>query len=209
MDFDLVVKTINELLIEKRPDTFNSSWIQKHAPHVYRFIRKNVRTEMGGIDWDRVTRCLDRKLQRKWITSARSVEKKYRKKTEVEIIIQKYHGKLYTFLNPSDKGDNDIRDRISIALVRTAQKGNILAREEIIKLIRFTVDDWVERHPKISVWQGYESLIQKRIEGCIRCYRYSGSFIGYVYKTLEYAGRGLRSITASLNDSLYSKKHLG
>ena len=48
-------------------------------------------------------------------------------------------------------------------------------------------------------------MIQECIEGCIRRYRYSGSFIGYLFKTLEYAGRGLRPIVAySLDDRLYS-----
>ncbi len=94
---------------------------------------------------------------------------------------------------------------ISIALVRIAQKGNVLARQEIIKLVTFTIDGWIERCPKISRWKGYEYLIQKRIEGCVRCYRYSGSFIGYLFKTLEYAGRRLRPIVAySLDDPLYT-----
>jgi hypothetical protein len=54
-------------------------------------------------------------------------------------------------------------------------------------------------------WRGYDYLIQKRIEDCIRCYRYSGSFIGYLFKTLEYAGRGLKPIIAySLDDPLFS-----
>ena len=62
MDFDSAVITINELLVEKQPDSFNCSWIRKYAPHVYRYIQKNVRSEIGGIDWDRVTRALDRRL---------------------------------------------------------------------------------------------------------------------------------------------------
>ncbi|MEW6599822.1 MAG: hypothetical protein AB1499_02540 [Nitrospirota bacterium] len=207
MDFDSAVKTIDELLIEKRPDTFNSSWIRKYAPHVYRFVQKNVRAETGGIDWDRFTRALNRKFQRKWIASARSKKKSYRKKAEVGIILQKYHSKLYTFLTSEDKNDKDSRDIISIALVRIAQRGNVIAKEEIIKLVRFTIDEWVERNPKISSWKGYEPLIQKRIESCIRRYRYSGSFLGYLFRTLEYEGRGLRPITAYSED-LYRNNNI-
>lgn len=59
MDFYLAVKIINKLLIKKRPDTFNSSWIRMHAPKVYQFIQRNIRAEIGGIDWDKVTRALD------------------------------------------------------------------------------------------------------------------------------------------------------
>lgn len=198
MEFEFAVKTINKLLRDKRPDTFNSTWIRKHAPHIYRFIQKNVRAETGGIDWDRVTRAIDRRFQRKWKPSFRNNTKSYRKKAEVGIILQKYHANLYAFIAPADKNDEYIRDIISIALVRIAQKGNVTAREEIIKLIRFTIDDWIERCPTLSSWEGYESLIPTRIEGCIRCYRYSGTFIGYLFKTLEYAGRGLRPTTSHL-----------
>ena len=195
MNFDRAVTIINILLIEKRPDTFNSSWILKHAPHVYRFIQKNVRAEVGGIDWDRVTRAIDRRFQKKWTTSSRIRSKSYRKKSEVRLILDKYHPKLYVFIAPADRDDKHMQDIISIALVRMAQKGNVIAKEEIIKLVRFTVYNWIESHPTLSSWEGYESLIPDRIEGCIRRYRYSGTFIGYLFKTLEYAGRGLRSTT--------------
>jgi len=204
MDFDYAVKTINTILIRKQPQTFNSSWIRRFAPHIYRFFQKNIRREIGGIDWDRITRALDRKFQRQWITFRRNGTKLYRSKTEVKIILRKYNGKLYTFLTPDDKDNNSIRDIVSIELVRNAQKGNVTARQEIIKLLRFTIDEWIEHNPRISRWKGYEYLLQKSIEGCIRCYRYSGSFMGYLFKTLEYAGRGLRPIVVhSLEDSPY------
>jgi len=204
MDFDSAVKTINKLLIETRPKTFNSSWIRGCIPHIYRYFHKNIRRESGGIDWDRITRALDRKFQRKWIISRRKGTKLYRNKSEVKIILCKYEENLYTFLTPEDKDNNSIRDIISIALVRIAQKGNVTAKQEIIKLVRFTIDEWIEHSPKISRWKGYEYLIQKRIEGCVRCYRYSGSFMGYLFRTLEYAGRGLKPIVVhSLDDSPY------
>jgi len=207
MDFDSAIKTVNMLLIEERPDTFNSSWIRKHAPQIYSFIQKNVRAESGGIDWDRVTRALDRRFQRKWLSFSRNKTKLYRKKAEVEIVLQKYHKKLYVFIAPTDKEDEYIRDSISIALVRIAQKGNVLAKEEITKLVRFTIEDWLESRPVLSSWEGYESLIPHRIDACIRYYRYSGTFIGYLFKTLEYAGRGLKSVaTYSFDESFYSEK---
>jgi hypothetical protein len=204
MDFDSAVKTINKLLAEIQPHAFNSAWIQRYAPHIYRFFQKNIRRENGGIDWDRITRALDRKFQKQWITSRHNGTKLYRSETEVNIILHKYDDKLYSFLTPADKDNNSVRDIISIALVRIAQKGNVTARQEIIKLVRFTIDEWIEHNPRISRWEGYEYLLQKSIEDCIRRYRYSGSFMGYLFKTLEYAGRGLRPIVVhSLDDSPY------
>lgn len=206
MDFVSAVKTINKLLKTIKPRTFCSSWIRQHAPNVYRFFQKNVRSEIGGIDWDRITRALDRKLQRRWQTSDRGRRPEcFKDKRAVEIILRKYQDKLYTFLSPTNANDKQVRDIISIALVRMAQQGNLAAKHEIIKLVRFTIDEWIEQHPKISCWQGLDDMIQARIEVCIRRYRYSGSFIGYLFKTLEYAGRGLRPLVAySLDDHLYS-----
>jgi len=205
MDFDYAVKTINTILIRKQPQTFNSSWIRRFAPHIYRFFQKNIRREIGGIDWDRITRALDRTFQRRWVRSRRYGKRLYRSKAEVKTILDKYDGKLYSFLTPADKDNNATRDMISIALVRIAQNGNMTARREIIKLVRFTIDEWIENNPKVSRWKGYEYLMQKHIEGCVRRYRYSGSFMGYLFRTLEYAGRGLKPLIAySLEDSLYS-----
>jgi len=198
MDFNHAVKMINKLLIEKRPDTFNSSWILKYAPHIYSYIQRSVRSDIGEIDWDRVTRALDRRFQRKWMPYSRNRKTSYREKAEVSIILEKYHAKLYAFIAPADKNDEHMRDIISIALVRIAQKGNILAQEEITKLVRFTIDEWIESRPTLSSWEGYEFMIPQRIETCIRRYRYSGTFIGYLLKTLEYSGRGLNPTTSYL-----------
>ncbi len=198
MDFKSAIKTINTLLTEKQPKTFNSSWVREYSPRVYRFIQKDLRTETDGIDWDRFTRALKPEFQRQWSTPGNKRTKLYRNKSEVRTVLQKYHNKLYTFLAQADKDDKYARDIISIALVRIAQRGNMTAKQEIIKLLSFTIDDWIERHPKISCWRGYNELIRRRIEVCIRCYRYSGSFVGYLFKTLEYAGRGFKAVTCLL-----------
>ncbi len=201
MNFETAVKTMNMLLAEKQPGTFNRSWVREHAPCAYRFIRKEIRRERGGIDWDYVTRALDPKFQKQWIGSIRRTAKPYRNKAEVDAVLQKYGDKLYTFLAPVDRNDEHTRDVISIALVRIAQKGNISARQEIIELLSFTIGDWVERCPALSRWRGYEQLIRTRLDCCIRLYRYSGSFTRYLFKTLEYAARGLRPLIAcSLDD---------
>jgi hypothetical protein len=206
MNFELVIKTMNRLLAEKQPETFNRAWVRVNAPGVYTFIQRQVRIKNGGIDWDRITRSLSPKFQNKWMGSLRRKAKPYRDKREVNIVLRQYRDKLYTFITTQDSFDEHIRDIISIALVRIAQKGNISAKHEIMRLLRFTIDDWIERNPKLSCWMGYDELIKTRLECCIRCYRYSGSFLRYLFKTLEYAGRGLRPIIAySLDDCTHRR----
>jgi hypothetical protein len=193
MDFDSVVATLNKSLARNQPDFFNSSWIRKHAPHCYRFIRQNLRREFGGIDWDRLTYALDRRFQRRWSPVKRRKNRvQYEDHAEVETILRKHGDKIYLFIAPSDEHERRIRDLIGISLVRLAQKGNLLARQVLVDLMKYTINDWIERYRFLSRWQGYEEELQKQLEGCIRRYRYTGSFVNYVFRTLECAARGIR-----------------
>lgn len=201
--FQKVTAIINGMLSQNRPETFSSAWILKHAPQCYWFICKNIRTEVGAIDWDSVTHALEPKYQRLWVPRVRKSPKAYRDGREVDLILNTYRNKLYVFLAPADETDLRIRDKIAVALVRVAQAGNLLAKAEVVGLVRYTVDNWVDEHVFMSRWRGHEDEIREHIEGCIRRYRYSGSFLKYLFRTLEYAGRGIRPLLAcSLGDSL-------
>jgi hypothetical protein len=83
-----------------------------------------------------------------------------------------------------------------------AQCGNDLQR--IMKLRAFTVDEWIDRYWFLSRWRGYEAEIRTQVGRCIRRYRYSGSFLRYLFRTLEYAGRGIRPLLAySLDEPIF------
>jgi hypothetical protein len=192
MDFAIAITTLNALLTSRQPAEFNSSWIRAHAPRCYRFFQRNVRREYGGIDWDSVTVALDRKFQRLWKPSrARKPRTFYEDPDEIETILKKHPGKLYVFISPRDKNDERIADRIGISFVRLAQRGNLLARRQLCDLVKFTVDTWIERHEAIARWRGHEEALQSQLTACIRRYRYTGSFLTYLFRTLECAGRGI------------------
>lgn len=193
MDFDQAIGTLNRLLTDTDPVTFNSSWVLRNAPGCYRFIQKNIRTDTGRVDWDKVTFSLAWKFQRRWTPMRKpNSRSSYEDLSEVNAVLDKYPDKLYVFLAPSDRNDRRIRNFISISLVRLAQYGNRSAKQEAMKLVRYTIDDWIERYRSMSRWEGYDEKIQKCLEGCIRRYRYTGSFLNYVFRTFQYAGRGLR-----------------
>jgi len=125
----------------------------------------------------------------------------YKNKKELNIILKKYNHKLYTFFGHIDKEDRVICDWISIKLVRLSQKGNILAKQEVVNLLNYLVQQWIEYDRSLFSWKGYNELIIKHMEACIRRFRYVGSFIGYLYRTLEYSGRGLTPLEKfSLDD---------
>ncbi len=161
----------------------------------YIFIRRNIRNEVGDIDWDSVTAALPRKLQKLWTFHSRGRRKfgaSYSNPAEVQIILRKYRTKLYTFLALADENDKYIREAIIVAVVRIAQKGNLQARRKLIELLRYMVDEWIENSPRLRSWHGYGDYINEKIENCIRCYRFTGSFTAYLFSTFEYSGRGLR-----------------
>jgi len=204
LDFEQTIQTLNELLSRKKPESFSSAWILRHAPRCYRFIRRRVRHVSGRIDWDRVTYALEHQFQRRWAPGRRKPRVWYRDHAEVETVLCHHREKLYVFLAPVDLADRRMRDLISINLVRLAQNGNIAAELEALKWVSLTVNDWLERDRFLCRWRGYESEVRKLLAGCIRRYRYTGSFLKYVYRTLECAGRGIRPFYAySLNEPIH------
>jgi hypothetical protein len=198
-----VVAVLNKLLSQNSPKTFNSTWILRRAPGCYSFIRKHIRSEVGGIDWDTITYALEPKYQRLWTPKQSRKSKPYRGSKEIGLILNKYRNKLYVFVTPANATDLQVRDKIAIALVRVAQGGNLLGKAELVELVRYTIDGWLDNYCYMSRWRGREEEIREHLEGCIRRYRYSGSFLRYVFRTLEYAARGIRSLYAcSLDDPI-------
>ena len=72
--------------------------------------------------------------------------------------------------------------------MRLANTGILLARQELTGLIKYTIDNWIDRHYFLAAGGGYEDEIQKQLEACIRRYRYTGSFVNYVFRHLNVQG---------------------
>jgi hypothetical protein len=188
------VRILNKVLRQKKSARFTGTWIFIHTPKVYRYIQKNIRTENDHIDWDRITTRLDVRLQKYWFGKQRKPKRVYENQEEIDRILQKYYDKLYTFFGVLDEKDRAIRNTIAIRFVRTAQRGNILAKEEAVKFVKFTIDDWIEKYYPLRMWRSHDTVLTEQLTACIYRYRFTGSFFGYVYKTLEYAGRGMYTI---------------
>lgn len=201
MNFRSAIKTLKGVLEKENPPKFSSSWIVKFAPSAYRYIQKRVRTETNHIDWDRVTRTWERKFQKRWTRYKVRKVKLYKNQQEVDLILAKYREKLYTFIAPQNSRDRKYRDKITIALTRVSQRGNILAQQELVKWLRYIADEWIDTYPLMYRWKTYPGAIDERILRCIILYRYTGSFLGYLYKTLEYSARALPP-TCSFDDPI-------
>lgn len=202
MDFNDHIKIFNELLLKKQPSNFSPSWICTNNPKSYRYFRKNITTETGSIDWDKITSSLDRSFQNKWVRYRYKQSKPYEKQSEVDLVLTKYKDKLYMFICILKKEDRIFQDRMIVSLVRLGQRGNILAQQEVVKWVSYIVDDWIDRYPQIHKWKGYRDEVDGKIKSCIRCYRYTGSFLGYLFRTLEYSARGKPPI-CSLDDKMF------
>jgi hypothetical protein len=192
MNFRECIKLLRRALDEKNPQEFSSSWVLQNTPSAYRFISKNVRNEIGQIDWDKITVALLRRYQKRWMRYRRKVRKAYENQEELEKVLGKHRDKLYLFIAASNDKENRLRHRITIALVRISQKGNVLATRELVDLLRYMVDEWIDKYFFMRRWRGAESEIAPAIEGCIRRYRYTGTFFGYLFKTFEYSANRLK-----------------
>lgn len=201
MNFDLAIKVLNQKLEEMEPEVLSSSWIYFKAPAVYHFVRNNFRTENNLIDWDIVTRSIHRTYAKRWTRYRYKQSRLYERPSEVDAILERYRDKLYTFFAPASESDKQIQDRMIIRLVRIGQRGNVYAQEELVRWVTFVTDDWIDRYPQMYRWKGYEDEVPDKIRSCIRCYRYTGSFLGYLFKTLEYSARGKPPLV-SLDDKI-------
>ncbi len=202
MNLEQAIKNIDRSVRKRKPECFNVSWVRHKLAKSYAYIEKHVTTETGEIDWDEVVRRLEYEHQKMWLKGVKRKKKveTYEDMDEVEAILSRYRERLYTFMVQTDKEDKKICDVISIRLVRTAQKGNMLAQEKAMGLIRQLVEQWMEDRG-LGHWRGYGEFIDTNIERCIRRYRYSGSFTTYLYRTLQYAGRGIRPLEVFSLDS--------
>jgi hypothetical protein len=129
----------------------------------------------------------------------------YENQSEVDIILSKYKDRLYTFIAYATEDDKKMQSRMLISLVRLCQKGNVCAEQEVVKWITYITDDWIDRYPQMYRWRGYTDEVDGHIKGCVRRYRYTGSFLGYLFKTLEYSVRGKPPLV-SLNDNIFGDK---
>ncbi len=190
IEIHTAIQKLNDLLETKNPETFTSSWIFSQSQPLYLFFAKNFRTENGNIDWDSVTEKVEKRYQKKWLRHKCKKILFYEKREEVEKVLDKYRDKLYLFLIRSDGDEKEICNRMTISLVRLAQKGNACARDELVMWVTYVVNDWIDKYPLIYKWRGYPDEVTEKIVGCMLRYRYTGSFLGYLFKTLEYSARG-------------------
>ncbi len=192
-NFQAANKRLNELLKKKKPKTFNPGWIKKYSPNLYKALWKNFQSGTEEIDWDLVTAKLDPSFQKRWKLGENKIAVlSYENKEELNTILTKYQNKLYTLMAPLDKEDRQIQDQIMIRLVRCAQKGNLLAKDHVVDCMTYIIYEWIESSHYMIRWKGYTNEIGNKIQDCIRNYRYSGSFMNYIFRCFQYSARGLK-----------------
>lgn len=158
---------------------------------LYKFFTKNFKTENGSVDWDAVTEKIQRRYQKKWLRYKLKKIRYYEDKEEVDKILLRYKDSLYLFMvRTGDEKEKSICNRMTAAFVRLAQRGNTCARDELVMWTTYVVNDWIDKYPQIYKWKGYPDEVTDKIIGCMLRYRYTGSFLGYLFKTLEYSARG-------------------
>jgi hypothetical protein len=80
-----------------------------------------------------------------------------------------------------------------------------VAQQELIRWLMFIVNEWLDRRRwQVYKWKGYTDDLEDKMKGCTRCYKYTGTFLGYLFKTLQYSSRGMRPmIKYSLDDTVF------
>ena len=82
------------------------------------------------------------------------------------MVLNNYRDKLFVFIAAQNQEDRRMRDIIAISLVRLSQNGNILAKQELLELLLFSVEEWIAKYIWLSRWSGYDEKIKEQLEGC-------------------------------------------
>jgi len=199
-DFSTAIQKLNNCLKQKRPKVFNPFWIKTNARNLYEYFGEFVQLPSGDIDWDFITVHLNTSFQKRWRSSV-EYSNSYESQKEVNEILVAYQKELYILYAPKNKEEALMQDRVIIQLVRLAQRGNALAKEKVMDCISFVIYEWMESSKYLKRWKNYSNEIPGKVEFCIKNYRYSGSFIKYLYMTLYYSARGLRT-TCSIDEPI-------
>lgn len=207
-DFSTAIQKLNQCLKQKKPKVFNPFWMKANARDLYEYFSAFVQLPSGDIDWDFITVHLDKSFQKRWKQSVEYSDS-YNCQTELNEILVAYQKELHVLYVPQNKEEKITQDRIIIQLVRLAQRGNSLAKEKVLDCTSFVIYEWMENSKCMKRWKNYSNEIPSKVESCIKNYRYSGSFIKYLYMSLYYSSRGLRT-TVSLDQPIgrQNKKRL-
>lgn len=195
MDFEEVIEHLTRALEKWNPVRFNRYWVFWYEREVYKFVTRNIKTELRKPDWDRVIHKLDHSFQVRWHDERIVNLLPYSDPRVVERLIMKYGGRHYVsfmYVNGEEE-DNDVRNHISVTLVRLAQRGNVAAEEELMNFLSLITGDWIYRDLQLWRWQRFPELLREKCKYCIYHYRYTGTFLGYLYTKLKYSALSLPS----------------
>ena len=93
---------------------------------------------------------------------------------------------MYVLFALVGEEDKKLQHTLIIKLVRLGQRGNIEAKEHLLEYVTFITDDWIDRYPQIYRWKEYTDEVPNKIVGCMKRYRYTGSYLGYLFRTRGY-----------------------
>lgn len=157
MTLEDAIHTLQTALRKEQPSSLSSMWVYSRVPRVYFYIWRNVRTELGDVDWDLVTSKLEKPYQRLWHPQRRRRNAPYCDAYEVQAALGEHRDKRYVFLHAPTEAEWRERDWIAAILARLSQKGNVSAQDELLELLHFMVDSWMERRPDLRKWRVHPS----------------------------------------------------
>lgn len=204
---------LNDLIERENPKEISYRLIQRLNPNLLEFLRKNFRNKSGRIDWVFIVKNLNPKFRDRFIFPVNhnynTPKESYEDMNEVDknlVDLKKY---LYTFIdtNPDSTGEtNEKRNEICMILIDLAKKGNINAERELINLISYLADRWIEALPNFKVWDFHKDRLHETIRRCVYNYQPKGPFVGYVFKSLKMAALGLERVKEiSFEDHINSR----
>ena len=197
-DFSRAMKYLKKIIKDKNPEAITSGFIGREDPNLLLYFRNNLKGGNDEINWGVVSENLGYDLRKKCHFPKRienyTPKNEYFNESEVNEIINSFRNKLYSIFETINKDDYEYRNKIYLAFIKLAQKGNVLAKEKLSDYLEILVTQWVENDEKLKTFIGHSDRLRERIEKCIYFYNTEESeatFLTYLHTSLSLEAKGI------------------
>ncbi len=187
---------VQALLEKEKPKEWSPTFLAKKARHVFRFAERNLTNAKGGIEWDRLISLLPPEYQASWkrkiFLEDITVAEGYSNQEEVDQLLEKHKDSLYLFYESTGKHEEDAVNQICMDFIDLIRKGNQEAKETFTQFLQPAITKWLDSEAlPASLAQNPEKM-NERVDRCLYLWKKNKTFLGYVFRTLDFTARGLK-----------------
>ncbi len=192
-----ITEDLLNLLEKEKPKRWSPTYIAKTDRHIFRFVERHLVDKKGSLQWDKLVSRLPPEYQKTWTRKQYlddlDLAEEYSDKEEVAEVMQKNRASLYLFYEATGKDEEGALNEVCSDFVYLIRKGNKEATAMFMLYLQPTISKWLESKAlSVSLAQDPEE-VKRCTERCFYLWKKDRSFLGYLFRSLQLAARGMKT----------------